>query len=95
MTLDEVDWILRMPSDELQMSPETLAQLQSAITGPTVMVRAEGVHYRETRDDNGRQVKVPHQIADRRLTLVPGEPVGFISIRVRGQQVVAVYFATP
>ncbi len=90
MTLEDVDWLLRMPSDELQMSPETLAQVQSAIANAKTL--AEGIKYRETRDDAGRQVKIPYTLADRKLTVIPSTS-GLVSIYVRGVLAVAVYFA--
>lgn len=90
MTIEDVDWILRFPSDELVMSAETLAQVQAAIAATALL--AEGVKYRNSIDpENGRMTKVPDKLADRALTIQPCS-LGLVSIRVKGKQKAAVYF---
>lgn len=100
MTIEDIDWLLRYPSDELVMSEEMWNQVQAAIsTSP----RFTGVRVETSKhlDENQRLVTKPNTLADRRVTIQtpednPIEPVyrRGIKIRVKGETRVTVYFQT-
>ncbi len=90
MYVEDVDWLLRYPSDELVMHPEMLTRIQNAITACKA-VRAK-VIYHDTYDQNQRLVRIPYELADRKLTLLPEMNRWAIAINVKGEQKSLVVF---
>lgn len=84
MTIEDVDWMLRYPSDELVMSRETFNQLQAAITASNrdqhLLQHTRGM------DDTGRTTSQPATLADRKLTFIPGsiDSETAVTFRVKG-----------
>lgn len=84
MTIEDVDWMLRYPSDELLMTRETFNQVQAAISEANrdqhLLVNTRGM------DDAGRLTSQPSTLADRRLTFLPSSPAAdnAVTFRVKG-----------
>lgn len=87
MTIEDVDWILRFPSDELVLSQESLNQVEAAIAA------SRQVNHRVVRkpvhESSGRRAMVPDTLSGRKLTIVPGYEA--ITMRVKGRDAVSVH----
>lgn len=90
MTIEDVNWLLRYPSDELVMSQETLNKINAAIGSAKYLT--EQVHYSTGLDGAGRMKREPSTLADRKLTMNREMRSGEINIRVKDKPLVWVYF---
>jgi hypothetical protein len=91
MTIEDVDWLLRYPSDELVMSRETFNQMQAAIGAANrdqhLLVSTK------TMMENGRLESTPATLADRKLTLTGPTETPQVTLRTRGRATAKVEFA--
>lgn len=93
MNNEDVAWVLRMPSDELIMTVETLNRVQAAIAA------AKGIFPRVKQDTltsaNERASSGNPTLCDRKITIIPSElhlGMDTIVIRAKGIALVSVTF---
>lgn len=90
MTIEDVDWLLRYPCDEIALSSDTLAQVNATIANSKM--HTESVSYRTSSDTTGRQVRTPHTLAGKQITVLPQIGHGQIELGIKGISVVKVSF---
>lgn len=98
MTIEDVDWILRFPCDELVMPAEMLNRIQNAIA----IANRPGIGVKNYVgvDAEGRRVTRPIELAGRKLTIKALGPewhdcitsVNEIHFLVKGERKVSVLF---
>lgn len=74
MTIEDVDWLLRYPCDEIRLTQSTLNHVSAVISGSGRM--GIGVQYRRGYDKDQRATSELDTIAGRKITLVRS-PTGY------------------
>lgn len=94
MTIEDVEWMLRYPCDEMLLPVETLNKINALISNSGRV--AAGVQYITNYDANQRPVRTASTLAERKLTMAPltGEfyDSDVVSLSTRGIVKVCVVF---